>query len=128
MAGAQQDAIYQLNGIRKANGLPALRASVSLSRSATRYARHMIAARYFGHASRIGASSRFGRLGETLALNNGSRLVPGKTISSWMSSTSHRAVLLSSRYRFIGIGIARGRTESGPVNVWVAHVGALTQR
>jgi uncharacterized protein YkwD len=42
-----------------------------------------------------------------------------------MSSTAHRAVLLSSRYRFIGIGIARGHTERGPVNVWVAHVGAL---
>ena len=123
MANAQRDAIDQLNSIRAANGLSQLGMSRSLHRSATRYARRMISSGYFGHSSRIAVGSRFGRAGETLAMHSGWDALPTKTVTSWMSSATHRAVLMSTRYRWIGIGIARGRGPSGPVTVWVAHVG-----
>ena len=123
-ASAQQDAIDQLNQVRQANGLAQLRASESLHRSSTRYAKHMIDTEYFGHASRIAASSAFGRLGETLELHSGWQADPAQTIDEWMNSPAHRTVLLSASFRYVGMGIARGRLGSKLVTVWVAHVGA----
>jgi uncharacterized protein YkwD len=123
-ASPQQDAINQLNQQREASGLPALRASDSLERSSTRYARRMIATDYFGHASHIAASSAFGRIGETLELHAGWKADPAQTISAWMNSPGHRAVLMSGAYGWVGMGIARGKIGSRPVTVWVAHVGA----
>jgi uncharacterized protein YkwD len=123
-ASPQQDAIDQLNVIRRANGLAELRASDSLHRSSTRYARHMIENDYFGHAARIAVSSAFGRAGETLELHAGWNADPAQTITEWMNSPAHRTVLLSSSYRWVGMGIARGRIDSRLVTVWVAHVGA----
>ena len=123
-ASPQEDAISQLNQLRQASGLPALQASESLHRSSTRYARRMIAADHFGHASRIAASSAFGRIGETLELHPGWQADPAQTISAWMNSSGHRAVLMSSAYRWVGMGIARGKLGSRLVTVWVAHVGA----
>ena len=123
-ASPQRQAISELNQIRHANGLPSLRPSPSLHRSSTRYARHMVSADYFGHASRIAVSSSFGRAGETLAMHSGWTPEPGVTISQWMHSPPHKAVLLSSNFRSVGMGIARGRIGSRLVTVWVAHVGA----
>ena len=123
-ASPQRDAIIQLNQVRQAHGLPSLRASESLYRSSTRYAHHMIHADYFGHASRIAASSAFGRIGETLELHSGWNADPARTIDEWMHSPGHRAVLMSGAYRWVGMGIARGKIGSSPVTVWVAHVGA----
>jgi uncharacterized protein YkwD len=123
-ASPQSDAISQLNQIRTSNGLPVLRASESLYRSSTRYARKMIDTDYFGHASRIAASSAFGRVGETLEMHSGWRTNPSETITEWMNSPGHRAVLMSRAYRWVGMGIARGKIGSRLVTVWVAHVGA----
>jgi uncharacterized protein YkwD len=123
-ASAEDDAIDKLNAVRQANGLPSLRASESLHRSSTGYARRMIDDDYFGHASRIAASGAFGRVGETLELHPGFRADPARTIDEWMNSPTHRAVLLSGSYRWVGMGIARGKIGSRSVTVWVAHVGA----
>jgi uncharacterized protein YkwD len=123
-ANAQRDAIERLNQIRRAHGLAGLRPSPSLHRSSTRYARHMMSRGYFGHGARIAVGSRFGRAGETLELHSGWDPQPERTISNWMNSPGHRAVLLSARFRWVGMGVARGRNSSGPVTFWVAHVGA----
>jgi uncharacterized protein YkwD len=122
-ADSQQDAIDQVNQIRRAHGLSGLRASPSLHRSSTRYARHMVSAGYFGHASRIAASSRFSRIGETLELHSGWAPKPALAVDGWMNSPEHRALLLSSQFRWVGMGIARGRNSKGPYTVWVAHLG-----
>ena len=82
----------------------------------------MVDADYFGHASRIAVSSPFGRAGETLEMHSGWKPEPGVAISGWMNSSTHRAVLLSSQYRYVGMGIAAGATANGPYTVWVAHV------
>jgi uncharacterized protein YkwD len=123
-ASPQEEAIDQLNQVRQANGLAALRGSDALERSSERYARQMIDTDYFGHASRIAVGSQFARAGETLALHSGWTAKPEQTIGQWMNSPTHRAVLLSRGYRWVGMGIARGRIGSRIVTVWVAHVGA----
>jgi uncharacterized protein YkwD len=123
-AAPQDDAIAQLNEVRKSHGLAPLRQSTALERSSTRYAREMIRGDYFGHSSKIAVSSDFERAGETLALPDGFAPQPSRTISSWMNSPGHRAVLMSSRFRWVGMGLARGRIGSRMVTVWVAHVGA----
>jgi len=123
-ASPQSDAISQLNQIRSASGLPALKASESLYRSSTKYARKMIDTDYFGHASRIAASNVFGRVGETLEMHSGWKPDASGTISDWMNSPGHRAVLMSRAYRWVGMGVARGKLGTRLVTVWVAHVGA----
>jgi uncharacterized protein YkwD len=123
-ANAQTDAINKLNEVRRSKGLPDLRTSASLQRSSTRYARHILQTDYFGHSSRIAVSGEFGRAGETLALQGGWSAQPAHTVSSWMRSPSHRALLLSRSFGWVGMGAVRGRLGSRLVTVWVAHVGA----
>jgi uncharacterized protein YkwD len=124
-AAAPRDvAIDQLNHVRRASGLPALRQSPALERSSTRYARRMLRGDRFGHASKIAVGSRFGHAGETLALHDGFAPQPGRTIDSWMRSPGHRSLLLSPGFRWVGMGLAQGRLGSRPVTVWVAHLGA----
>jgi len=112
-----------INQIRHAHGLARLRPSFSLFISARLYARRMIRSDYFGHQARIPVASRFRLAGETLAWHSGWRLSPRRTVSRWMASPGHRAVLLSSRFTRIGVGQARGRYGSTRATMWVAHVG-----
>jgi uncharacterized protein YkwD len=113
----------KINNIRRAHGVRALRPSYSLFISAKLYARRMMRSDYFGHLSRIPVASGWRSAGETLAWHRSWRLRPRRTVRRWMHSSSHRAVLLSSRYRRIGVGRARGRLWGRTATVWVAHVG-----
>jgi uncharacterized protein YkwD len=121
---AEQEAIDSLNGVRHAHGLPALRISGALNRSSGRYARRMLRTDYFGHAQHIQVAAGFRSAGETLAWHSGRHPQPRKTIRRWMASPTHRAILLSRSFRWVGIGLARGRLGSRVVTAWVAHVGA----
>ena len=123
-SGAEREAIETLNHVRHANGLPSLRASKSLSRSSGSYARRMLRQDFFGHGARIAVARVFRSAGETLAYHTGWNAQPRKTISRWMASPGHRAVLLSPGFRWVGMGLARGRMGSSPTTTWVAHVGS----
>ena len=123
-SGAERQAIEKLNHVRHANGLPGLRVSKSLSRSSGSYARRMLRYDFFGHGARIDVASAFRSAGETLAYHSGWSAQPRKTISRWMHSPGHRAVLLSPSFRWVGMGVARGRLGSSPTTMWVAHVGS----
>jgi len=112
----------KINKARKAHGVPKLRGSWSLLGSAARYANRMMSWDYFGHQARIPVASGWSAAGETLAWHRGWRLKPGRTVRVWMHSPTHRAVLLSSRYRKIGVGKARGYYAGGRATMWVAHV------
>jgi uncharacterized protein YkwD len=113
----------KINRIRSAHGLAKLRPSLSLFFSARRYARRMMRSDYFGHQAHITVARRWRRAGETLAWHRGWRLAPRMTVTMWMHSPSHRAILLSSRYRRIGMGRARGNFAGGSATMWVVHVG-----
>ena len=123
-ASAKAGLAESINNFRAANGVHKLRVNRSLSRSARRYARHLIRTDRFGHASRIRASRRFSALGEVLAFRPGWRKNGGYALRLWSRSGSHRSTLLSRRFRHIGAGRARGRFGGRLVTIWVVQVGA----
>ena len=123
-ASAEEEAIDALNEVRRAHGLSALRLSKSLGRSSERYAHKMIRRDFFGHGPSIDVARGFDRAGETLAWHSGWNPQPRQTVRRWMASPGHRAVLLSSSFRKVGMGLARGRLGSRVATTWVAHVGS----
>jgi uncharacterized protein YkwD len=122
--GAEQQAIEALNDVRRANGLAPLRESESLNRSSGQYARKMLRHDFFGHGPSIDVAGAFRSAGETLAYHTGPGAQPRRTISRWMNSPGHRAVLLSPGFQWVGMGMARGTLGSSGVTMWVAHVGS----
>jgi uncharacterized protein YkwD len=125
VADPEREAIDELNQIRHEHGLATLHVSASLHRSSLRYARQMIRRDYFGHLARIQVASVFSYAGEVLAMHSGLSAEPRQTVAQWMHSPPHRALLLSRRFRFVGMGLAGGRLGSQVVTTWVAHFGAL---
>lgn len=102
-------------------GLRSLRPSRALARAADFHSREMLAANYFAHSSRNGASfatrihrfTRARRVGETLAYITGCRYKPvHRVVSMWMHSPMHRAILLSRGFSRVGIGLRQGRLGS----------------
>ncbi len=115
--------VDKINEVRRADGVPPLRYSPSLSRSSARYARYLARGNRFQHAPRIRASSRFSGLGEILARSSAGQIDRVGTIVSWLGSPSHRDVLLSPSFRFIGAGRAWSRLEQGGALVWTVQFG-----
>ena len=113
----------RVNAVRANHGLKPLRFSRSLASSADRYSNYMMSRDYFGHSSRIHASSRFRTLGEVIEYHRGSRPRVGDTIRSWMHSSGHRALLLSSRFTFAGAGYTTGRFNGRRATIWAMHFG-----
>jgi uncharacterized protein YkwD len=120
---AEMRAVKALNQIRTSNGLASLSVSRSLASSASAYSRYMLDHDFFGHQARIPVASRFRTAGETLAWHSGSRPGPRSTVRQWMNSPPHRAVLMSSAYRQVGMGMERGSLNGQAATMWVAHFG-----
>lgn len=92
----------------------------TLSLASRSKAREMIAEQRFAHRSRNGtgiadrifrAGHRAGRswlFGENLAWGTGRGSSPRAVVSAWMRSPSHRANLLRSRFRAVGVFVERG--------------------
>ena len=115
--GKERAIVRAINRQRSKHGLAKLRSSARLARAADFHSWEMLEADYFAHESRDGGPfdrrvRRFAdhrAVGETLAMLSG---CSGKTASTvvrmWMNSPGHRAVLLSSSYRRVGIGKRTG--------------------
>jgi uncharacterized protein YkwD len=114
-----------LNGQRARQGLSPLRLNRRLSKAARLHSRAMARKRFFSHTSLDGtdfvtrirqsgylSGARSWSVGENIAWGSGGRSTPRSIGSAWMDSPPHRANILSSSYRAIGIGIALG-TPSG---------------
>jgi uncharacterized protein YkwD len=116
---AERGIVRAINRQRAAHGLGAVRASSRLDRAADFHSREMLYGNYFAHPSLNGApmASRVRRfahrksVGETLAMLGGRcrRHMGGRVVSMWMNSGSHRAVLLSSRFKRVGVARRGGR-------------------
>lgn len=119
----QQIAYARINALRVRSGVPPLALSRSLDRSAQGYARYMLGKGFFGHLATIRASSRFRSLGEIILMHRGGHGRPRVAVGLWSRSPGHRSILLSSRYRGIGIGKVSGHLGGHRVTIWVAHVG-----
>lgn len=106
-----------INKQRARHGLAKVRTSRRLARAADFHSWEMLDADYFAHESRDGGSfaqrvrryAKHRSLGETLAMLGGcGRGAARRVVNMWMDSPGHRAVLLSSTYRRIGIGKRAG--------------------
>lgn len=114
----ERAALHRVNHIRRENGLPRLRASYALQRSADYHSLDMLRANFFAHDSSNGQSfaqrvehyRRSHRIGETLAYVTGRspRHQAAMVVRMWMHSPPHRASLLSRRFRRIGIARRKG--------------------
>jgi uncharacterized protein YkwD len=124
-ADPEQEAVDQVNQLRAERGLGALHVSSSLRHSARHYAAEMLRHDRFGHLAHIEVASRFRYAGEALAIHWSLSAEPLQTVRQWMASPPHRALLMSSRFRYLGLGLARGRFGSRVATTWVAHLGAL---
>ncbi|MBA2630358.1 MAG: hypothetical protein H0U84_04975 [Thermoleophilaceae bacterium] len=115
--------VREINRERLWNGLAPLSRSPSLHHSSSRFARRLMSRNAFGHQARIAASSSFDRVGENLALHWSTAPRPRHTVARWLDSPSHRALVLSSRFRLVGVGRARGEFSGRGATIWVAHFG-----
>lgn len=115
--GKERAIVRAINRQRSKHGLSALRSSRRLARAADYHSWEMLDANYFAHESRDGGPfdervRRFARhrtVAETLAMLGGcGRKAAGRVVRMWMNSSGHRAILLSSSYRRVGVGKRTG--------------------
>jgi uncharacterized protein YkwD len=107
-----------LNAARTERKLAALRGDVRLARAAQRFARALDPAKPLSHAGRGGTTplDRIADVGyprggsfsaaETLGRSRGVLATPARRVKAWLASASTRRLLLSGRYRDVGIGVA----------------------
>jgi uncharacterized protein YkwD len=112
---------HAINHTRAAHGVGAVHGSSSLRRVALHHSADMIIRDYFAHTSPTGSTltSRIERsgfvggyswtAGETLAWGWGTQAGAKATVRAWLHSPEHRSILLSSTYRWVGIGRTCGR-------------------
>lgn len=122
-ASATRSYLTNVNEARASRGLQKLNLSQSLQQSASAYSRWMLRKNYFGHLSTIRSSRRFSLRGEVLARTGARDPRATEIVRAWLRSPSHRAVLLNPRYRFIGIGQARGRLGAADATLVTGHFG-----
>jgi uncharacterized protein YkwD len=120
---AVRDAVLCLHNRERArHGLKALAENPNLRSAAARHSVHMVDAHFFDHTTPSGRTMldrvrRSGYLrrahgfsiGENIAWASSGPLATAAEITSqWMSSAGHRANILQSKFREIGIGIQIG--------------------
>ena len=109
----ERTVIRAINRARASHGLRRLLTGRRLARAADAHSRNMLRANFFSHGSfsqRVRRYVRYRSIGETIAMT--SRCSARTVVRMWLSSPSHRAVLLSSRFRRVGVGRRLGRLGS----------------
>jgi uncharacterized protein YkwD len=123
-AGYETVLLREINEVRAHHGLPELRSSSALTAAAEHHSRQMAARGFFEHDSPDGSAfwkrveryypsrgSSYWSVGENLAYGSPS-LSAGGAVRAWMDSPGHRANLLSSTWR--EVGLAAVHAESAP--------------
>lgn len=115
------------NQARQQNRVPILRTNALLTKAAQAKANDMIAAHYFAHISPSKvtpwywfkqAGYKYSYAGENLAIDY---IQSEDVIQAWLNSPLHRANLLSSKYKDIGVAVATG-TISGVESLLVVQM------
>lgn len=107
----ERTTIRLVNDVRSRHGLGRLRVSAALSRAADAHSRDMLRRNFFDHTSSDGTPfdrrvRRYigaRRVGETLAALGRRHGGAAAAVRMWMASPPHRAVLLGSGFRRIGL-------------------------
>jgi uncharacterized protein YkwD len=119
------DAIVCLIDHRRArSGVTAVVPERRLARAASRFSAAMTHQGFFGHVAPDGstvadrvrrAGYRGGTVAETLGWGSGALARPAAIVAGWMASPPHRAIVLSARFRKLGVGIATQPQPGGMV-------------
>jgi uncharacterized protein YkwD len=127
LTSKEQLVIQLVNRQRTARGLAPVRATVTLVRGARGHSTEMVHRRYFGHNSYNGTAfwsrligygyTRTGyaswSTGECIGWGQGLLGTPQAIVSAWMHSPPHRAIILTARFRDVGIGVHSGTYMNG---------------
>jgi len=110
--------VYEMNRVRAARGLRALRAAPSLRSAARSHSEAMLEYGFFSHDSADGTafSERIKRyytsrgftrwaVGEALMASQGHGVAAQEVVAAWLESPPHRAIVLSPTWRDAGIGV-----------------------
>jgi uncharacterized protein YkwD len=128
--------LCEIDRVRGRRDVRDLRASGLLDVAAGRHAVDMFERRYFSHVSPGGGDlgdrvrrAGFARsdcvwaVGEVLSWGVGDRSTAAGTVRAWLSSPSHRRILVSRRYGQVGVGMQAGTPyDAFPSGVTVAAV------
>lgn len=118
------------NQHRAEAGLPAVTLNAELNASAEDKLSDMLTRQYFEHVSPTGrtpadvvkdADYQYIVMGENLALGNFKD--DQALVQAWMDSPGHRANILNSKFREIGIAVRQGTYEGKKVWLAVQHFG-----
>jgi uncharacterized protein YkwD len=119
--GTERAIVRAVNAQRAQHGLGAVKPTTKLARAADFHSWEMLTADYFAHSSRNGGGferrvrrfARYRAVGETLAwVTRCGRGSARTVVGMWMNSAPHRAILLSSTFRRIGVGKRTGSLGS----------------
>ena len=115
-----------INSERRSRGLRKVRLNGRLSKAAVRHGKDMVQRNYFSHTSPSGSTflSRIKRAGylrrarawsagENIAWGSGGYATPRSIVRAWMNSPGHRANILNSRFREVGLAVVRGAPRRG---------------
>jgi uncharacterized protein YkwD len=119
----EREILHELNDVRVERGLTPLQVAYGLRAAASSHSRSMLEVGFFDHTSADGTSfdARLRRhypdrgwetwsVGETL-LATSEELDARQIVAEWIRSRSHRAIVLSSRWREVGIGAQHAQTS-----------------
>jgi uncharacterized protein YkwD len=107
--------VRAINRVRARHHLPRLRPNVHLDRAADLHSAQILRAGRFAHGAVVARVHHFlhsQAVGETLAWVprfRCRRRHVSRVVRMWMHSAPHRAILLSRRYRRVGVGRRGGR-------------------
>jgi uncharacterized protein YkwD len=107
--GTAGSILRSVNATRARHHLPTLRSSRGLARAAAGWSAQMAATNVMSHGAfqaRISQYVRSRTIGENLAYTVG-RCGGRTVVHMWLGSSPHRHILLSRRFRRVGVGIAR---------------------
>ncbi|NJD29234.1 MAG: hypothetical protein FIA92_13175 [Chloroflexi bacterium] len=134
-SGAQEDLMIQLvNQARASAGLPALKYDADLRSVARWRSKDMYDRNYFSHdIPKPPGGKVFDELqrrgicyqvaGENIGRNNYPDDVATQTMfNGWMNSSGHKAVILGTGYKRIGVGAFKGIGSDYPMHYWTLVV------
>ena len=124
-----QKVIDQTNLMRSASGLPALKYNPVLAQSATAKANDMFQNNYWAHNSPSGKNPwsffkesgyNYSIAGENLAKDF---YDTDSMMKAWMKSPTHRANIIHTKYKEIGVGVVNGILGGVKTTLVVQHFG-----
>jgi uncharacterized protein YkwD len=115
--------VEKINAARASEaGLPALRASPDLERSAGAFAHWLVRHEQLRHRPTVSTNRSYPHSGEALALHFSLQAQVAATLGAWLKSPAHRGLVLTTSMNLVGVGHARGRLAGRPRTVWVIQV------